>query len=120
MKQNYVSAKKTRSFGTRLLVAFGLSLAAGTAAHTMGYASSTCEELWEHKIQIHRDNALCFTDQKAIDMLGNDSCRYKKLSDIEFSSGDKYRLDLIAYHEEKKKCPTTAPPTRAAAPPKSD
>ncbi len=92
------------SFLFAALTVFAL-IATTVQVQAMGYASLTCEELWERKQEIYRSNSYCLTDEAAIAKFGNDGCRFKELSEVSFSGADTNKLDLIARNEERKSCP---------------
>ena len=101
--------KKSSSFMSyAVLVIVALSVTANDS-RAMGYASLTCEELWERKQEIYHDNAYCLADKEAIERFGNDGCDFNSLSEVAFSSVDMNKLALIARNEERKKCPKATP-----------
>lgn len=90
-------------------VCAGVSLASILQVHAMGYASVTCEELYQHKDQIYYDNGFCLPDSQAAARGDKGRCKIKDFSEVQFSDLDRQNLMLIARNEIKKKCPKASP-----------
>ncbi len=104
----YSTANLSRSL-TASAVAIVTMLSLSTTTLAMGYSSISCEDLWERKQTVYKNNFYCLTEQDAITKFGNDECRFKTLSEIAFNSEDMDILALIARNEERKKCPKATP-----------
>ncbi|MGH1419251.1 MAG: hypothetical protein ACRBCJ_10380 [Hyphomicrobiaceae bacterium] len=109
------TVKKTNNFARRASVILALC-STGLApaflhspARAMGYSSINCNDLWERKQTIYKDNFYCLTEPAAIEKFGNTDCTIKDLSIIQFSNDDMNTLMLIARNEERKECPKATP-----------
>ncbi len=98
-------------FGAAFAVAaaFLASPIVATNAQAMGYSSINCEDLWERKQTVYKNNFYCLTEPEAIEKFGNTDCAIKNLSEIKFNNEDMNILGLIAQNEKRKNCSKATP-----------
>jgi hypothetical protein len=63
-----------------------------------------CQQLWEVRNMIYKQNGYCFTTRRAIETLGNDGCTEDNQAAVRLNAYERYNVQAIRMMESRKGC----------------
>ncbi len=94
----------SRRFAACLL---GLTLSGALSALPAAaedYWSLSCGDLWHQRNAIFARNGYCFKTDRALQVFGNDNCRYEVEADVPMSRTERQEIEEIRSVERRKGC----------------
>ena len=78
-------------------------------SNNFDYLASTsigpdCEFLWQMRNGIFAQRGYCFSSRRAIDIFGNEGCRYRNLADVPLNRIERANIATILRAERLKSC----------------
>lgn len=63
-----------------------------------------CQQLWETRNMIYKQNGYCFATQRAVDTFGNDGCYEDNQAAVRLNAFERYNVQAIKKAEARKGC----------------
>jgi YARHG domain len=92
-------------FRKAAFAAIALAGLAGPAAAGDGPEFYSCQELWQNRNQIYKDQGYCFRTARAIRVFGNAGCIHDNINDVPLSANQRRDVRDIERFERIRGCP---------------